>query len=152
MIIESTYGDREREPVPTDYEARIAEIIDETLAKGGCCLGFLVYNFHPARVFMGDTGSLFLGGLAVGMAFMAKNPLIILVAGFMYVLEAISDIIQVVYFKLTHGKRFFRMAPIHHHFEKCGWGEIKIVAVFSAVTLLLCAAALLFDTVPSLPR
>ncbi len=118
----------------------------------GCCLGFLVYNFHPARVFMGDTGSLFLGGLAVGMAFMAKNPLIILVAGFMYVLEAISDIIQVVYFKLTHGKRFFRMAPIHHHFEKCGWGEIKIVAVFSAVTLLLCAAALLFDTVPSLPR
>ena len=101
---------------------------------------------------MGDTGSLFLGGLAVGMAFMAKNPLIILVAGFMYVLEAISDIIQVVYFKLTHGKRFFRMAPIHHHFEKCGWGEIKIVAVFSAVTLLLCAAALFLDIMPSLPR
>ena len=87
-----------------------------------------------------------------GMAFMAKNPLIILVAGFMYVLEAISDIIQVVYFKLTHGKRFFRMAPIHHHFEKCGWGEIKIVAVFSAVTLLLCAAALFLDIMPSLPR
>ena len=118
----------------------------------GCCLGFLVYNFHPARVFMGDTGSLFLGGLVVGMAFMAGNPLIILVAGFMYVLEAISDIIQVVYFKLTHGKRFFRMAPIHHHFEKCGWGEIKIVAVFSAATLLLCAVALFFDIIPSLPR
>lgn len=118
----------------------------------GCCLGFLVYNFHPARVFMGDTGSLFLGGLVVGMAFMAKNPLIILIAGFMYVLEAISDIIQVLYFKLTHGKRFFKMAPIHHHFEKCGWSEIKIVAVFSAVTLLLCAAALFFDIIPSLPR
>lgn len=118
----------------------------------GCCLGFLVYNFHPARVFMGDTGSLFLGGLVVGMAFMMGNPLIILIAGFMYVLEAISDIIQVVYFKLTHGKRFFKMAPIHHHFEKCGWGEIKIVAVFSAVTLLLCAAALFFDVMPSLPR
>lgn len=118
----------------------------------GCCLGFLVYNFHPARVFMGDTGSLFLGGLVVGMAFMAGNPLIILVAGFMYVLEAISDIIQVLYFKLTHGKRFFKMAPIHHHFEKCGWSEVKIVAVFSAFTLLFCAVALIFDIIPSLPR
>ncbi len=113
----------------------------------GACLGFLVYNFYPARVFMGDTGSLFLGGLVVSMAFMAGNPLIIVVCGFMYVSEALSDIIQVVYFKLTHGKRFFKMAPIHHHFEKCGWSEIKVVTVFSAVTFVLCALSFIFDII-----
>ena len=111
----------------------------------GACLGFLVYNFYPARVFMGDTGSLFLGGLVVSMAFMAGNPLIIVICGFMYVSEALSDIIQVVYFKLTHGKRFFKMAPIHHHFEKCGWSEIKVVSVFSFITLILCAISYIFD-------
>ena len=111
----------------------------------GACLGFLVYNFYPARVFMGDTGSLFLGALVSAMAFMSGNPLIVVVCGFMYVAEALSDIIQVVYFKLTHGKRFFKMAPIHHHFEKCGWSEIKVVTVFSAITLVLCAVSFIFD-------
>ncbi len=114
-------------------------------AAVGCCLGFLVYNFHPARVFMGDTGSLFLGGLVVGMAFLIDNPLILIAVGFMYILESLSDIIQVLYFKLTHGKRFFRMAPIHHHFEKCGWSEVRIVTVFCAATLLLCTLAYFFD-------
>jgi phospho-N-acetylmuramoyl-pentapeptide-transferase len=111
----------------------------------GACLGFLVYNFYPARVFMGDTGSLFLGALVSAMAFMSGKPLIVVVCGFMYVAEALSDIIQVVYFKLTHGKRFFKMAPIHHHFEKCGWSEIKVVTVFSAITLVLCAVSFVFD-------
>ncbi|MBE6587924.1 MAG: phospho-N-acetylmuramoyl-pentapeptide-transferase [Ruminococcaceae bacterium] len=107
----------------------------------GLCLGFLVYNFYPARVFMGDTGSLFLGGLAVGSAFLLNNPLIIVVCGFVYICETASVMLQVGYFKITHGKRLFKMAPIHHHFEKCGWSEIKIVAVFSTVTAILCVAA-----------
>ncbi len=107
----------------------------------GGMLGFLVYNFHPARVFMGDTGSLFLGGIVMGGALLLKNPLIVIVYGLMYIMETVSDILQVGYFKLTHGKRLFRMAPIHHHFEKCGWGEIKIVVVFSLLTALFCAAA-----------
>ncbi len=111
----------------------------------GGCLGFLVYNFYPARVFMGDTGSLFLGGLAVGMAFMASNPLIIVVVGLVYLLETLSVMLQVTYFKLTHGKRLFKMSPIHHHFEKSGWSEIKIVSVFTAVTLILSILAYLFD-------
>ncbi len=110
----------------------------------GGCLGFLVYNFYPARVFMGDTGSLFLGGLVTSMAFLIFNPLIILICGFVYIMEAISDIIQVGYFKITHGKRFFKMAPIHHHFEKCGWNEIKVVTVFSAATLVLCVVSYFF--------
>ncbi len=108
----------------------------------GACAGFLVYNFHPARVFMGDTGSLFLGGACVGAAFMMDNPLIIALAGLIFIIEALSDIIQVFVYKLTH-KRVFKMAPIHHHFEKSGWGEVKIVAVFSAFTLICCAAAAL---------
>ena len=107
----------------------------------GACLGFLVYNFYPARVFMGDTGSLFLGGLTVGCAFMLGNPAIVLVAGILYLLESLSVIIQVVYFKLTHGKRFFKMAPIHHHFEKCGWSEVKVVTVFSLFTAVMCVVA-----------
>ncbi|MBQ2766283.1 MAG: phospho-N-acetylmuramoyl-pentapeptide-transferase [Clostridia bacterium] len=101
----------------------------------GACLGFLVYNFYPARVFMGDTGSLFLGALAIGMAFMVKEPLIIVVVGIIYICEAASVILQVGYYKLTK-KRLFKMAPIHHHFEKCGWSELKIVGVFSLVTVL----------------
>lgn len=106
----------------------------------GGCIGFLVYNFYPARVFMGDTGSLFLGGLVVGLAFLIDNPLIILLVGLVYVCEAASDIIQVGFFKLTH-KRVFKMAPIHHHFEKCGWSEIKIVVIFSLVTVAVSVAA-----------
>lgn len=107
----------------------------------GACLGFLVYNFYPARVFMGDTGSLFLGGLVVGAAFMINNPAIIFIAGLIYLIESASVMIQVTYFKLTGGKRFFKMAPIHHHFEKCGWSEIKIVAVFGVTTAVMCIAA-----------
>ena len=107
----------------------------------GLCAGFLGYNFYPARVFMGDTGSLFLGGLCVGCAFLLNNPLIIVVCGFVYIMETASVMLQVGYFKLTHGKRLFKMAPIHHHFEKCGWSEIKIVCVASIVTVILCALA-----------
>jgi phospho-N-acetylmuramoyl-pentapeptide-transferase len=110
------------------------------LAIGGT-VGFLMYNFYPAKIFMGDTGSLFLGGMAVGMAFLLGNPLIIVVAGIVYIIEVASDILQVAYFKLTHGKRIFKMAPIHHHFEKCGWSEVKIVLVFTAVSILACIAA-----------
>ncbi len=107
----------------------------------GGCAGFLMYNFYPAKIFMGDTGSLFLGGMAIGMSFALGEPLIIVFAGIIYLIEVLSDILQVGYFKLTHGKRIFKMAPIHHHFEKCGWSEIKIVAVFSAVTALGCVLA-----------
>jgi phospho-N-acetylmuramoyl-pentapeptide-transferase len=107
----------------------------------GGAAGFLIYNFYPARVFMGDTGSLFLGGLVVGGAFMIGNPLIIVVAGLVYIIETLSVMLQVAYFKLTHGKRLFKMSPIHHHFEQCGWSEIRIVAVFTGATVLLCAAA-----------
>lgn len=108
----------------------------------GSAGGFLVYNIHPARVFMGDTGSIFLGGLVVGGAFMMRNPLIIIVCGLVYIIETASVMLQVVYFKLTHGKRLFKMAPIHHHFEKCGWSENKIVTVFTAATVLFCAVAM----------
>ncbi len=108
----------------------------------GGLIGFLVYNFHPARVFMGDTGSLFLGGLLTGFAFMINNPLIFLVCGFVFLMEAASVILQVGVFKLSgRKKRLFKMAPIHHHFEKCGWSEIKVVAVFSALTLACCILA-----------
>jgi phospho-N-acetylmuramoyl-pentapeptide-transferase len=108
----------------------------------GGMVGFLIFNLHPAKVFMGDTGSLFLGGIVTGAAFLIGNPLIIVVAGGIFVLEALSDIIQVGVFKLSgRKKRLFKMAPIHHHFEKCGWSEIKIVAVFSFVTVVFCALA-----------
>lgn len=109
----------------------------------GGCLGFLVYNFHPAKIFMGDTGSLFLGGAVCALAFMINNPLIILVAGIIYIAEEASVILQVSYYKLTHGKRLFKMSPIHHHFERCGWSENKIVAVFSLISAVFCALAYL---------
>ena len=102
---------------------------------------FLTYNFHPAKAFMGDTGSLFLGGAVCGLAFALDIPLVLILVGFVYIVETLSDIIQVVYFKLTHGKRIFKMAPIHHHFEMCGWSEEKIFAVFVTVTCLMCVAA-----------
>lgn len=110
----------------------------------GGCAGFLVYNFYPARIFMGDTGSLFLGGLVVGGAFMMKNPLIVVVFGIVYIIETASVILQVGFFKLTHGKRLFKMSPIHHHFEKCGWSEVKIVAVASVVSAVAAIIGLLF--------
>ena len=114
-------------------------LIGATLIGG--TLGFLVYNFYPARVFMGDTGSLYLGGMVVGASFLLGNPLIVVVCGIVYICETASVMLQVTYFKLTHGKRLFRMAPIHHHFEQCGWSEVKIVSVFTAVTALACLVA-----------
>ena len=110
----------------------------------GGCAGFLVYNFYPARVFMGDTGSLFLGGLVVGGAFMMKNPLLVIVFGIWYIVETASVMLQVGYFKLTHGKRLFKMSPIHHHFEKCGWSEIKIGVMAMLVTAAGAAVSLLW--------
>ena len=107
----------------------------------GGMLGFLVYNHHPARIFMGDTGSLFLGGIIIGCAMMQGQLLTFVIAGFVFVFEMLSSLLQVVYFKLTHGKRLFKMAPFHHHLEKCGWGEGKIVAAFTVVSLILCAVA-----------
>lgn len=104
----------------------------------GGLLGFLLYNKNPAKVFMGDTGSLFLGGAVCGMAFACDMPLILVPVGIIYIVETLSDIIQVTYFKLTHGKRIFKMAPLHHHFEMCGWSEKKIVFVFSAITAVMC--------------
>ena len=110
-------------------------------ALAGGLSAFLIYNFHPAKVFMGDTGSLFLGGMVCGLAFALDLPLVIPIVGLVYVAEVLSDIIQVVYFKKTHGKRFFRMAPLHHHLELGGWSETKLFCVFSGVTLVLCVLA-----------
>ena len=107
----------------------------------GGLVGFLVYNFHPAKVFMGDTGSLFLGGAVCGMAFALDMPLILILVGIIYIAETMSDIIQVGYFKLTHGKRIFRMAPLHHHLEMGGWSEKKLCYVFAGITLVCCILA-----------
>ena len=107
----------------------------------GGLLAFLKFNWHPAKAFMGDTGSLFLGGVVCGLAFALDIPLVLIFAGFVYIVETMSDIIQVAYFRATHGKRLFKMAPIHHHFEMCGWKEEKIVLVFSAVSALMCVVA-----------
>ena len=113
-------------------------------ALAGGLAAFLIFNFNPAKVFMGDTGSLFLGALVVGGAFMMKNPLLVIIYGIWYVLETVSVILQVGYFKLTHGKRLFKMAPIHHHFEKCGWSENRIVFAASIVTAIVSVVALIF--------
>ena len=107
----------------------------------GSSLGFLAYNFHPASVFMGDTGSLYLGGIIAASSLMLGNIFLSLIYGFVFVLEAFSDILQVSYFKITRGKRLFKMAPLHHHFEKKGWSEIKIVSIFSLVNLIFCVIA-----------
>lgn len=106
----------------------------------GAMLGFLIFNHHPAKVFMGDTGSLFLGGAVTGAAFMINEPMLILICGGVYIFEAVSVILQVGFYKMTH-KRIFRCAPVHHHFEACGWSEVKVVTVFSLVTVALCALA-----------
>jgi len=107
----------------------------------GGLFAFLCYNFHPAKVFMGDTGSLFLGGAVCGLAFALDMPLILIPVGAVYIMETVSVILQVGYFKLTHGKRIFKMTPIHHHFEMCGWKEEKIFFVFTGITALLCVLA-----------
>lgn len=110
-------------------------------ALAGGLAAFFVYNHHPAKVFMGDTGSLFLGGAVAAMAFALDAPLVLILVGIIYIAETVSDIIQVGYFKATHGKRFFKMAPLHHHLELCGWSEAKLVTVFSLITLAGCALA-----------
>lgn len=107
-------------------------------ARSAC---FLFYNFYPAKTFMGDTGSLYLGGAVCGLAYALDMPLVLLFVGLIYIIETLSDILQVSYFKLTHGKRIFKMAPIHHHFEMCGWSEKKIWVVFVSVTVIMCVIA-----------
>lgn len=114
-----------------------------TCAVVGGLMGFLVFNVFPAKVFMGDTGSLALGGFVAGTAYMLQMPLFLLIVGLIYLVEVLSVMIQVTYFKVSHGKRFFKMAPIHHHFELCGWSETRVVAVFSITTAILCMIALL---------
>lgn len=114
-----------------------------TCAVVGGLMGFLLYNVYPAKVFMGDTGSLALGGFVAGCAYMMQMPLFILIVGLIYLVEVLSVMIQVTYFKATHGKRIFRMTPIHHHFELGGWSETRIVAVFSIITAIMCLIGLL---------
>ena len=114
-----------------------------TAAVAGSLLGFLMFNVYPAKVFMGDTGSLALGGFVASTAYMLNMPLFIVIVGMIYLIEVLSVIIQVVYFKMTGGKRFFKMAPIHHHFELSGWPETKVVAIFTIVTALLCLVGFL---------
>ena len=114
-----------------------------TGAVVGSLLGFLLFNVYPAKVFMGDTGSLALGGFVAASAFMMRMPIFIAIVGFIYLAEVLSVMIQVTYFKKTGGKRIFKMAPIHHHFELCGWSETRVVAVFSTVTAILCLIAYL---------
>lgn len=120
-------------------EGNLASVFSLSLTGG--LLGFFLYNKHPARTFMGDTGSLFLGGAVCGLAFALDMPLILILVGIIYIIETISVILQVGYFKATHGKRLFKMAPIHHHFEKCGWSEEKIVFLFTGITIVCCALA-----------
>lgn len=114
------------------------------LAAGlfGGCLGYLIWNHYPSKVMMGDTGALFLGGLVAGLAYAIDCPLILLLFGILYVIEAMSDVLQIGYFKATHGKRIFKMAPIHHHFEMSGWKEVKIVTVFTLVNAIGCILGL----------
>ena len=111
-------------------------ILAASLAGG--CAGYLIWNWHPSKVMMGDTGSMFLGGMVVALAYAIDAPLIILFLGIIYVIEMLSDVLQIGYFKATGGKRIFKMAPIHHHFEMCGWKEVKIVIIFSLVNIIGC--------------
>ena len=114
-------------------------LLPATLVGG--LIAYLFYNWHPAKVFMGDTGSLFLGGIVCSLAFALDMPLILILVGFVYICETLSVILQVGYFKLTHGKRLFKMSPIHHHFEMCGWKEEKVVIIFALVSLVMCVLA-----------
>ena len=113
----------------------------ESAALAGACLGFLVWNFNPAKVFMGDTGSLFLGGALCALAFALQAPILLIPIGMCYYIEMFSIMLQVSYFKITHGKRLFKMSPIHHHFELCGWSEKKIVLVFGLISAVLAVIA-----------
>lgn len=113
-------------------------------ALAGGLAAFLIFNFHPAKIFMGDTGSLFLGASICALAFAMDMPLILIPVGIIYVLETLSDIIQVAYFKLSHGKRIFKMAPLHHHLEMCGWSEKKLFFVFTGITLVVCVVCFIF--------
>jgi len=119
------------------------EIAPVSGAVAGSMLGYLLWNVYPAKVFMGDTGSLALGGYVAAFALMTRMPIFIVIAGFVYLGEVLSVIMQVGYFKVSHGKRIFRMAPVHHHFELCGWSETRVVCVFTAVTMILCLLAYL---------
>ena len=131
------------------------EISIYATAIAGGCLGFLIWNLHPAKCFMGDTGSMYLGGAFIAIGLTTHKHLMIIIVGLVYILEALSVVIQVTYFKITakrhykktgekgKGKRIFKMAPIHHHFELCGWSETRVVAVFSVVTAIMCLIALL---------
>ena len=114
-----------------------------TASVAGSLMGFLLYNVYPASVFMGDTGSLALGGFVASTAYMLQMPVFILIVGLIYLVEVLSVMIQVTYFKKTGGKRIFKMAPIHHHFELCGWSETRVVAGFSIITAILCLIALM---------
>lgn len=118
-------------------------IVPAVLAMMGALLGFLVFNCHPAKVFMGDTGSLALGGFVISTAYMMNMPIFVIIVAVIYVVEVLSVMIQVGYFKISGGKRVFKMAPIHHHFELCGWSETKVVTVFSIVTLFACVIGVL---------
>ena len=109
----------------------------------GSLIGYLIWNRYPAKVMMGDTGSMFLGGLVIAVSYCLDMPWLILLMGIIYVIEFASDVIQIVYFKATHGKRIFKMAPIHHHFEKCGWKETKIVGTFTAINIIGSLTAVL---------
>ena len=120
-----------------------SQVAPITCAVVGSLLGFLLFNVYPASVFMGDTGSLALGGFVAGTAYMLQMPLFILIVAMVYLIEILSVMIQVTYFKFSGGKRVFKMAPIHHHFELCGWSETKVVAVFSITTAILCMVGLL---------
>ena len=111
-------------------------------ALAGACVGFLMWNRYPAKVIMGDTGSMFLGGMMVALAYAVDCPLLLLPIGIIYVIEGLSDVLQIGYYRLTGGKRIFKMAPIHHHFEMVGWSEKKIVKIFTAVNILGCAAGI----------
>ncbi|MGN0557325.1 MAG: phospho-N-acetylmuramoyl-pentapeptide-transferase, partial [Acutalibacteraceae bacterium] len=108
----------------------------------GSLIGYLIWNLHPCKVMMGDTGSMFLGGIVVALAFSTEQPILLILSGILYLIEAMSDVIQIAHYKRTK-KRIFKMAPIHHHFEMCGWSENKIVVVFSLISFVGCAAALL---------
>jgi len=122
--------------------SKVMGILDPcSLAMIGALVAFLIFNHYPAKIFMGDTGSLALGGFVAAEAFLLKMPIFLILVAFIYLIEIISVILQVGYFKLTHGKRIFRMAPIHHHFELGGWSEVKVVTVFTIITAILCAVA-----------
>ena len=129
--------------VAVGFICRVLGVSVLASALAGALAGYLIWNWHPAKVMMGDFGSMFLGGIVIALAYTVDRPFIILLIGIIYVAEFGSDILQIGYFKLTHGKRIFKMAPIHHHFEMCGWKETKIVTVFSAVNLAGAIAAVL---------